>query len=71
MAVEMNIFYDDFKPTWGWSRKLRHCECLNIVRLYGEGGPYIVGFFAKALGYKSMSMILGVFTIWMKQVFFY
>ena len=38
MVAEMDIFYDDFKATWGWFRKFRHRQCLNTISLYGEGG---------------------------------
>ena len=38
LAAQMNISYDEFKATWGWFNKFRHRQCLNTIKLYGEGG---------------------------------
>ena len=36
LIAHMNIYDDDFKETWGWYTKFRHCQCLKDVSFYCE-----------------------------------
>ena len=38
LAAQMNISYDEFKATWGWFNQFCHRQCLNMIKLYREGG---------------------------------